>query len=286
VLWEKFSNVDVAFVQRPAEPAMADVISRLKGFGIKVWSDFDDDFFHIQSDNKVFTSVMSPAFQKSVRACLQMSDVVTVSTQALAGVIQKETGKKATVIRNAIDPRWWTHRGPQVPREDSVTWRGLDSHHRDMESVRDPILNWMLRHKEYHLNIFGYNPYFITDFLPNRFRYFKAPIFQFYDALFKSGGKAGIVPLLPNIFNECKSNIAFIELAMTGHAVVAPTMQEFTDIPCVLYNEHGDHKTFTEALDYAIGNHKALAKLGYDKVMSDFTLDKWNTKRLEILESL
>ena len=283
--WEKFQDVDVVFMQRPGGRGYIDCILALKQYGCKVWVDYDDDFFSVNSDNKAFTGIVGKEFQDSLLACIRSSDIITVSTKALNDSIKsKHSSGIVITIPNAVDFRWWDSiLSRRLPKSNRVNWRGLDSHHRDVEMVSQEILELAFENREWTFGFYGWNPWFITDKLEGRFDYFKAPIFKYHTDLSLSGGKVGIVPLLDNKFNRAKSNIAWLELSLTGHGVVASSLPEFFVPGCETFKTKDE---FKEKVKLMMDKYDKNVATSVDFIEANFNLKNWNKKRVQILEGL
>jgi len=283
--WHKFQNVDVVFMQRPGGKGHVDAILALKQYGCKVWVDYDDDYFHVNSDNKGFVGTVGEEFQNSILGCIKSADIVTVSTDALAKTIKQKVERAIVVtLKNAVDFRWWDGiLSRRLPKAQRVNWRGLDSHHRDLQSVESEILELAFNNRDWMFGFYGWNPWFITDKLEKRFDYFKAPIFKYHTDLALSGGKVGIVPLLDNAFNRAKSNIAWLELSLTGHGVVAASLPEFYVPGCETYKSGAEFKDKVKAM---MDNYEKHVRTSVEFIEANYNLKNWNKKRVQILEGL
>lgn len=276
----------MVFFQRPGGRGYPEAMMQLKAYGCKIWVDHDDDLFHIPTDNKTYMSIAAEDYQKSVVRCLKTADVVTVSTDALKEAVKLTTFDTPIVtIPNAIDFRWWD---PVItkrwPKRKQVNWRGLDSHHRDLELIARPMHDLYVEHTDWTFGFFGWNPYFITDHMEqNRFSLYKTPIFAYHQELTASGGCVGVVPLRDSDFNRAKSNIAWMELSLSGHGVVASPLHEF--IAPGIQNFHSDQE-FIEKVEYMMEHYEKHVKDSVAWIESMYNLKNWNKKRVGILETL
>lgn len=95
-------GADVVVWQRVFRPDLLAVMGALKANGVGIVLDLDDDFMALDSRHPVFAELHPTTGPKSwavLREAIQIADVVTVSTPALAA---KYGGSKARVVPNGV----------------------------------------------------------------------------------------------------------------------------------------------------------------------------------------
>lgn len=237
---------------RPSNDDELRMIKEMKWFGGKVWLDFDDDILNVPPENPSFAFYARNAVRENIEEALKLADVVTFSTKYLMDRMAKYCPQAdCFVVQNAFDEKILYHRKPlqRGAVAPIVMWRGSNTHHKDLIEFERPIVRLAEKHKDLVWVFFGVEPWFshrikskhcITDALS---------ITDFYLNLAAFHSMLGIVPLVDNGFNRCKSNIAAMELATTGGIQVVPGWDEWRDIDGAF--NYCDPDDFEEAFDVA-----------------------------------
>jgi hypothetical protein len=237
VSYEQLLGCDALMLQRPFLDEHCVAMRNAALLGRPVWCDWDDDIIDVPHNN-----VLEPAYRGKRQNVLDLAaaaDVVTVSCQALAdkiGALRPENARPI-VVPNALDP---TLRLPP-PNESTlpvrrIAWRGGDSHNHDIMAL-GPAMARVAQETEgetlWHF-VGQYPSWLVGDFPRGSVK--SHPFRSVPDYLrFMAELRPSIlvVPLEDTPFNRHKSNIAVLEAAWLGAAVVAPAWLEGCDLPGV-----------------------------------------------------
>lgn len=206
-------TLDVFFAARPYEEVDSLMIKLAKDIGLPVWVDFDDDIWSIPHTNSAYFAYHGKI--KHMNAIINMADVVTTSTQALADMVRKQTNNpklKVVAIRNAVDKPLEV----LIPEDTDklyLGWRGTSTHTRDLEIWRS-IFYSLHESKRFGLKFMGYAPPWNITYDLSSFTDF----FKFRKAFAASNLTALLVPLDDCLFNRSKSNIGWLEATSIGAA--------------------------------------------------------------------
>lgn len=187
-----------------------------------VW-ETDDDLWAIDPTNIHAYMAKTPDVVDAIDTCIQMSHMVTVSTEPLAEVLRKRHDN-VVVLPNYVDEEILSI---QRPRRDRVTigWAGGDSHLKDLAMVTRELRRFFKRNEDVDFHTMG------TDYrkvlgLPGRFTPWHHNPFNYYRDI---DFDIGIAPLERTPFNRSKSYIKALEYACLGIPVVASDEAPYRD---------------------------------------------------------
>ncbi len=224
--WVDMVRSDIVFVQRPGGPPQFEVIKQAKCASKKVWIDFDDDLLEVPMHNPAYDHYSIGQIKDLVQASVRAADLVTVSTLALANTVKQflSPGAMCVVIPNAYDHDTFAWmRVDHTPREKVLVWRGSMTHDGDLHPYAAGIIAAMKKHPDWKFQAFGGKPWMILKELePSTWASERHPMLIYHHRLFALRPAAVVVPLEDNRFNQCKSNIAYIEATMAGANTIAP----------------------------------------------------------------
>jgi glycosyltransferase involved in cell wall biosynthesis len=187
--------------------------------------EIDDDLFEIEQINPAWQVYGQPLNTDSIRHCIEISNLVTVSTDVLAERISK-INPNVVVLQNRIDESMLTMQRLQRDRL-TIGWAGGESHIMDLKSVARPMKRIMEWHKQVDFKIIGADlrfllktprPILYTPFVNDTLEYYKLIDFDI-----------GIAPLVPTVFAEAKSHIKALEFSALGIPVVASDTAPYRD---------------------------------------------------------
>lgn len=258
------SRHDVLLLQRPCTTWAANAARIAKGMGLAVIADYDDPYASVPINNPRYFMYNTAEVQQSIREVCAEADLVTVSTLQLQADF-KALNKRTALVPNALDET--LVRGKPDPKAlpiRRVLWRGGDSHNEDLMQFTEAIVGAANSDAPHHVwSFWGLTPHWLMPRLP----YGSAQIigwthFQdYFRHLSSTTVKPSIVivPLADTHFNKSKSNIALLEGAWAGGAVLAPRWPEW-HAPGVTY--YDDHATFQRKLEKLMKTPSAeLAKM-------------------------
>jgi glycosyltransferase involved in cell wall biosynthesis len=205
----------------------------------------DDDLLNIDPSIPNAYAVWSrPEVQDNMRRCIQLADLVTVSTEPLADVL-RPLNPNIAVLPNYIPRRLLRH--PLVPDPEPggptvIGWAGTPTHAVDFEECAAELCKFVLRTTNVHYYSMGVlvngNPGLfasLEELLQRPDQVHLAgwfPLPYYYSAL---GFHIGLAPIRASTFNQSKSPIKAMEYAARGAAVIASNTG-----PYARYVRHGE----------------------------------------------
>ncbi len=217
---------DVAYISRYTEPEAQELARRLRGVGIPVIWDYDDDMIGSRRDR---TDDESRRLVAGCRAMIDVADVVTTTNDRLAGRFLEEGASHVIAVpnflcRSAVEilPR---------PHEGLVLgYIGWIDHQADWETLElEDIVRDLL--EDYpELRMASVGP---LDFKLPEYRYDRLEPVP-YENLPKliSGFDIGLAPLVDRFANHSRSDIKLKEYAIAGVPWLAS--------PIGPYEDHGE----------------------------------------------
>jgi glycosyltransferase involved in cell wall biosynthesis len=182
--------------------------------------EIDDDIFSVLPENRLaWADYQDPSVRAATVRCLEISDLVTVSTAHLADVMRQYSSNVA-VLPNCI-PGWVTDLPRVLPERPCIGWAGGQSHDRDVALLAGPVRRFLKRFPGWDLHLAGtdYRPLFRAGrsmFIP------WVPVWEQPEAYFSAlDFSIGLAPLLDNEFNRSKSPLRALEYAARGIPVIA-----------------------------------------------------------------
>lgn len=190
--------------------------------------EIDDDVFSIDPVNWMAYGIYSRRdVQDAVAHAAQVADLVTVTTEPLAGVM-REYNPNVAVLPNCIPG--WVCDLPRGDRPLSVGWGGGASHAHDVAVVAWPVRRFLDRHPDWEMRLMG------TDYRPT-FRHDRVTFDPWVNITQDAPGfyqavdwDIGLAPLAPGgVFNRSKSHIKALEYAARGIPVLASDCEPYRD---------------------------------------------------------
>lgn len=254
---DQIYKYDIFFDIRPTSDESIYCIYLAKSAGIKVWIDIDDLLWKIPGSNIVSRSFSENSKTNLTRAILN-ADIVTVSTDTLAEQINLEFGVMCVVIPNAwndrVDDLHGKWNAPEEGQSSHILWRGSTTHTGDLLDNRE----YFQESEDYYFTFMGEFPTFFFKKYGGglekiNWQSWRDNIFEYFQVCQQLKPQYFFFPLEDNLFNRCKSNIAWIEATMAGAVCIASKkMPEFKKVPCIYYESYDNLND--------IINNKALAE--------------------------
>lgn len=194
----------------------------------KLVFEMDDDLWHVDPENKkAYDCFKKPDIQSNLIKNIQVSHIVTVSTEPLAEVVRKKTGHAdIRVIPNAV-PAWLVDH--EADETHTTGYMGSPTHHRDIKPVTRHFKRFFDNNPEatFHSIGFDYGTYMM---LPGSQSAHTPWIKDVPDALKALDYSFGVAPLTASKFARSKSDIKAIELAALGRPTVASNTAPYQTI--------------------------------------------------------
>lgn len=281
--WQTISNYDIVMMQRPYMGSMLDFARRIKAMNIPLWLDYDDNLFTVAPENRAWAVFNDPEVQKNVKTFLQIADVITVTNDDLKEAYL-HFNKNIIVIPNAFNDSIFNVDREVKERENTILWRGSDTHIYDIMSYAPAITTCTKEHPEYEFTYVGYYPWFLAG--SKNVNFIKPmEVIDYFNYINNVHAKAVQIPLVDNNFNRCKSNIAFIEGSYWGAVCIIP--EWWGDIPGTL--TYKDQESYYAALNKIVNdeiNIKEMNEKAWLYIKDNLLLSNINTLRVNIIKDL
>jgi glycosyltransferase involved in cell wall biosynthesis len=217
---EQAEEFDAVGFQRPAGREGALMLERLQG-RTKLVYEIDDDMLNATTAG--IPHLVSKQLKDSVKRCLRLCDMVTVSSASLADIV-RPYNDNIRILPNHVK------RGlleMQRPQRDRVTigWAGGTSHLGDMVTVEVPLRNVLDANPEVDMHFIG------TDLSPLtrhecRFTPWTKDVGDYYK---KIDFDIAIAPSEDTLFNRSKTWIRALEMGALGIPIVAQNRLPYSD---------------------------------------------------------
>lgn len=248
--------------------------------GTKIWLDYDDAVGFVDWHSPRARNFPNEECQKWIPKCVELADVVTVSTQDIADII----GPKAVVIPNA-----WDHRMHKMAKSKSINktvlWRGSDTHTADLAYFDAALEHLAVVHNDWTFIYLGNitAPRFqIRRELPNVRLEPSLEVVRYFRKMSEINPSVVIVPMIDTTFNRCRSNIAWIEATSIGATCVAPDWPSW-NMPSIFRYKPNDLDDFiarTEQAMFSSGNEWNESR---NLVTNELNIHKMAIARQDIL---
>lgn len=285
--WEVLSKYDILFYSNPLVSHQYEILKTAKMFNLKVWVDYDDNYFDIPKDCTAYNLLMVGHVNHMVKECLMIADMVTVTTDYLKEAY-KFYSNNIRVIHNAFPLELLSEASLGEPREGQhkfVMWRGSDSHRGNLEHFKAELTEVANNNPDWNFKFFGSNPWYFDNVFP----YQHIDFTQCFDSFYKLklwSSKIHIVPLVDRPFTRSKSHIAYIEATIAGSVVLAPNWEEWQKPGVVNYDGKQDFKDKLQ--DLISGKYDLTSRFEESKeyILKNLSLKEANKERVKILSEL
>jgi len=286
--WADILQADAVYLHSPYSDEHSNLILYLKEMNKPVWVDYDDDLFHVPDDNPMWFLYSNLRTQENIKTIIQLANQVSVSTASLANVIQK-LNKNTWVIPNAYNNEILNFRR-EPKRNQVVVWRGSNTHEVDLMVYADAIAEITNKADTWKWVYLGYHPWFIRAAVTNPFeRMVSLPITDpiwYYKKLRDLNASCMQVPLADNIFNHCKSNIAWIEGTYAGCVCLVPEWEEWNHPGAITYKDTKDYGDKLKLITEGAFDLTKQVMQSYRFIQENFALYKINRIRMQLLKKM
>ena len=238
VEFDQLLDYDVIMVQRLHEWENYYILQKLKKAGKRIIYDIDDDLFNIPEHNAA-SEIIGKDQQFAIKACLELADVITVSTEVLRDRLREELDgdQDIEVIPNALDPTegWFPLDETGSPDGNlRLFWQGSSTHALDWEVCIDAVDTMMKEFSNLRIMILGFLPPVLqeranTPLYKGRIEFMGFSDPETYFQMTKHvRADVGVAPLVNDKFNESKSPIKFVENALMGIPTVASNVPAYS----------------------------------------------------------
>jgi glycosyltransferase involved in cell wall biosynthesis len=223
----ELSQIDVLAMQRPAGKPGVRQMEQLQGKAALVY-ETDDDM--LQVDPSGLPHLYDEKMRGTIRRCIRLADMVTVSTPYLAEQVE-QYNDNVVVLQNHIngelisESERWQKELPE-DRPLTVGWQGGTSHLMDMVTVADPLRRVLEDNPavQMHFAGFDYSPLVKRTC---RWSTWQQDVWDHYKGT--SHFDIAIAPLADHPFNRSKSHLKALEAAAMGIPIVASDSLPYRD---------------------------------------------------------
>jgi len=274
VPWQQLLKFDLIVFQRQHLSSILEAIKGLQSHKKKVVYEIDDSLWDMPFGDERRNYWTSDKIA-SVEALMNACDAITTSTEPLADLL-RQYNKNVFVIPNYVAEI------TPIPKGDTVIgvgWAGSMSHRLDFDrNILKALKDIKRKYKDrVELVFLGWIP----DEMKKHAIFFEpVPPIQYLNFLNELRLHIGIIPCANNKFNECKSNLKFLEYSITKTASIAsgiyPYVHTITEDTGILIKNGGSQEWF-EAIDRLIQNtdlRDRLSNSAYESIISNYLISK------------
>lgn len=256
ITWASFVGYDALILERPSSSNDVQIIKLAKQCGLKIFSDWDDNCLHLPTLHPMWHFYNDR--KANVMECLALSDEVWVSTQSLKKVYSL-LNKNIHVIPNSHNDYLFhgEQKKPFNTKTKKAFWRGGGSHEADVYAVAPELIKLInKKNKTWQFQFIGCRfIYLELNCGMNYTPVSQMPLLQYFQYMNTENPNIVFCPLQDNLFNQSKSNIAWIEATYAGAAFFGNTnLPEFSQeciFPLSELSEAMSKNYFSGALELA-----------------------------------
>jgi glycosyltransferase involved in cell wall biosynthesis len=253
------------------------VLDLRKWSGAKLIVDLDDDIYHVSHNNPM--KKYADKASKNMVMFLSMVDGVTVSVPKLKREYEI-INPNIYVNPNGQNLDTWPKKVHKPHKGIRIGYRGASGHQADVALI-EPAIKALS--KDYDVTL-------VTMGVENKIKSEHHPwvnCMDFQEEFAKLDIDIGIVPLIDDEYNKCKSNIAVQEFGALKIPVIASPVENQKDMPGVLYAKNNSE--WYDQIEKLIKNKKLRKQMGeslYNHVKKEWSVDKFTPELLKWMENL
>lgn len=272
ISYSYFDSYTHVILERPSSTNDLYVIKLAKQSGKKVIADFDDDCLHVDAYNPMHHTYES---NKAVMIeCIAEADEVWVSTKSLKQAYRM-INKNIVVVPNSHNDYLQPVTNKKSFNRDTkkALWRGGESHEADVYENSEHWVSLMAENKDWVFYWVGCRFIWMEQRSGANYQPVSMmPLMQYFDFLREQNPNIMFHPLSNTVFNNSKSNIAWLEATYAGAAFFGnKSLPEF-DKDCILPIE--------QLLE---GDLEKANKESWELICDTLLLSKVNELRIERL---
>lgn len=196
----------------------------------------------------------------SVKQCMDLCDIITVSTEELRDFYVKKLSlpkEKFLVIPNYL-PRWWIGESFNIDKQMDQYFKQCkkpnigfccSANHFDLNNQNDGVddfthlIPWIIKNvNKYNFIFVGGLPNQLVELASKGLIYCQSPsdIFNYPREIRKRQIDLLLAPLQDNEFNKCKSNIKFLEFAALGIPMAGQNISTYNRYTKLVFDDGND----------------------------------------------
>lgn len=261
-------------VGKPGPSALWQGLARDPKRTARMVYELDDDVFALADELSNPNHRTWPALLGNVAANIACADVVTVSTDQLADVVNAHTSAPVHVVPNTVPDRLLDQVVlPRVPAVHTLGWSGSNTHNGDWawDATAESVLSWFAFSRSaegWRLRTLGALPQpleLATQRYAGQVQHIHndgTPDIDTYYKLLRRWFDVGLAPLAPTEFNRSKSDLRLLELAALGIPWVASNVGPYASVREARGGLHVNiHRGWYQALSAVCGDEDMRREL-------------------------
>lgn len=225
-------GADLIVIQRVFPSAqLTPVVDTLLGLGLPVVYELDD-LLHDLPDTNPHKAGLAASSQ-SILDLVRRATAVTVSTEALKARLAG-FGSRIHVFPNLLDERLWGSEPAPRPERDGpvvIGYAGTGTHLADLQLVEEALVKLSAKWGDrVAFRFMGCATERLAALPGFSFLRFEMGYEAYARALPGAGIDVGVIPLVDNPFNRCKSDIKWLEYSACGIASVCSDLPPYSSV--------------------------------------------------------
>lgn len=276
-------NIDVAYVHRPYGFYGGQIMKAAKMHDVPTWVHHDDDLLAIPESNPYYQAVVGQDIENpSVEDSYRNATFISCQSILMHQQLREKYGRNdAVLIPISLDDRL-LHLRRSWTDNNRICWRGSDSHRHDLLAFKVELQAIFDKYQDKEFHFFILNPRELGFKVKNLVMHPGLPMWGFYKRLCEINASYALVLLEDNYFNRVKSHLAWLDHALGGSNVYAPSYEEFDRDGVVSYRP----ENFINRLDKWLTTDASTNEAAQEQIQSKYLNSITNLKRKEILASL
>lgn len=294
-------EADVVVFQRPNDVTRVELMKLLKKKGKKVIFENDDTYLPdkgvplkmLGSDK---ARELAIALQANLEQAAKVADLCIVSTETLAEE-WRQHHEKVIVLKNTVDPLdYWTRK--RQKDKFRIGFIGSVASNDDYIHIKDQITE-LANNKDITLVVLGHfkDPSLHKGFekdelfwsnLPNVEWHEFVPMMRYYQKVASMQLDLAIVPRQANYFNQCKSNLKFLEMSLLKIPVIAQSFEGSPYLPDANFLTLAKDDWLSPVYDVMNNYDKydTLANKAHEYVLNNYNIQKYAAEWRNNIEKL
>jgi len=272
---EELNGVDVLALQRPAGRSGARLLEKYMGRGTKLVYETDDDMLNVDSSG--LPHLAAEQARESVRRCLRLADMVTVTNEYLAETI-RPYNDNIRILPNHVKAGLLTLNRPKADRV-TIGWAGGTSHLVDMIEIEEPLRNVLTRNPDVGMHFIGHDLSPLLRDLRGRARWtgWQHDVGAYYKLV---DFDIAIAPSADIPFNRAKTWLRALEMAAMGIPIVASNRLPYSEFVVdgktgYLVNSPGEWETRLHDLIHDSDMRAEMRYAGKEQALGWLIEDGW-----------
>jgi len=278
--WSMFLGYDTFIFQRPSHEPHISLIKLAKDMGLRVILDYDDDLLNVPFHNNA--SITLSEQKTNIKKAIHLADEVWVTTPSIKH-IYKPFNKNIHIIPNAHNDYIFKVEDKKPFNRDTkiMAYRGGGSHDADVYQNINDIVSMINDNQDWKFRFQGSRFKHIEERAMNNMEYTDpVTLMQFYKEYHELNANIAFFPLLTNVFNIGKSNIALLEATYAGSAFMGNTeLPEFKH-DFVVDISNGVNPSFSDIKELPVFMEH-INSLAWDWILKERLLSKVNQLRID-----